>query len=443
VLAIIAQGVPPAAAASAPPGSMEDGRQERDPSPSRPTADTQQAPEPGLLGDPGGIRSRLAASGAVLTARYASESAYNFAGGDRHLVRETGQFDFGGKFDLQRLVGLDGGSLQATVTYRRGHDLGAVAGLGVLQQIQEIYGRGQTWRLTQLWYEQRFAAGRAAFKVGRSNPGEDFAAFSCHFENLSFCGAPPGNLVGDYWYNWPVSMWSARLHWDLPGGWFAQAGAYEVNPRNLSNHFFNLHLHGATGVLAPAELGWSGTSRRTGHVTTIRLGGWYSSADGNDVLLDRNRQPRLLTGLDPLSRGSRHGVWLVAQHQLTGHAQNGKSIDGLSVFLNITQAERATATTDNQIAAGIFYKGLLPQVGGDVLGIGIARTNVNSRAARAGKLPPGPGGLDAEYAAELYYSVHPLGWLELRPNLQFVNQPGGRRDIPNVGVLGLKAAITL
>lgn len=285
----------------------------------------------------------------------------------------------------------------------------------------------------------------AKLKVGRSSPGEDFEGFSCHFQNLSFCGSQPGNLVGDYWYNWPVSQWSARLRVDHDTA-FVQLGAYEVNPRNLDRDFLSWHLHGATGVLVPAEVGWSGTSGRSGRVWAYRVGGWWSSANGNDVLLDVNRQP-LVIGMAPLQRSSRYGGWLTVQQQLTGRAENGKSVSGLSAFLNVTQADRYTSVTDNQIALGLFYKGLGHGLPGDVLGLGLARTNLNSRAIRGGTVA-GPSDvdssdLDAEYAGEIYYSFHPMPWLELRPNVQGMHHPGGREDAHAVVVLGLKGAVTL
>jgi porin len=414
-----------------------------DPSPSSETADTQNRPPPGLLGDWGGIRPALRERGVEISARYASESAYNPAGGERALYRETGQFDIGATADMGRLAGLEGGTFQATVTYRRGYDLGAAANLGLLQQVQEVYGRGQTWRLTQFWYEQKIGA--AKLKIGRSSPGEDFEGFSCHFENLSFCGSQPGNLVGDYWYNWPVSQWSARLRVDH-GTTFVQVGAYQVNPHNLDRDFLTWNLRGATGFLIPAEVGWSGTSGRNGLVWAYRVGGWWTNAPANDVLLDVNRRP-LVIGMEPLQRSSRYGAWLTLQQQLTGSAKDGKSVSGLSVFLNVTQTDRLTTVTDNQIALGLFCKGLLPGLPGDVVGLGLARTNLNSRAIRGGAVTAGPGidpdELDAEYAAELYYSLHPTRWLELRPNVQGIHHPGGRRDMPAVIVLGLKGAVTL
>lgn len=100
----------------------------------------------------------------------------------------------------------------------------------------------------------------------------------------------------------------------------------------------------------------------------------------------RDGEPRLLSGLDPLQRISRYGVWLIAQHQLTGRAEGGKAVSGLSVYLNVTQADRRTSTIDSQVAAGLFYKRPVPEMPNDVLGIGLAGTNVNSRVARGSAL---------------------------------------------------------
>lgn len=92
------------------------------------------------------------------------------------------------------------------------------------------------------------------------------------------------------------------------------------------------------------------------------------------------------------------------QQQLTGTSKDGKSLTGLGMFLNVTQLDRKTSVIDNQIALGIFYKGLVPALPGDVLGVAVARTNVNGRVARADELVPGTPVRDAEYAAEVFYS---------------------------------------
>jgi len=409
-------------------------------SPANEQADAQRPPPPGLAGDWFGLKPRLADAGFGLTSRYVSEAAWNPAGGERHRIVETGQLDIGMQLDMKKIAGIDG-TFQATVTYRRGKQLEQNAGLDTLQEVQEVYGRGKVWRLTQFWYEQAIVHGMVDIKFGRTSPGEDFAAFSCSFQNLSFCGSQPGNVVGNYWYNWPISQWGGRFRLNR-GRAYLQVAAYEENPRNLDGAFTLGHFGGATGALIPIELGLVTGGEGGGPVGSYKVGGWLSTANAADVALDIDRRPIVLTDLPPLERSSSRGVWVNIQQQLTGRSANGKSTSGLTVFLNVTQADRQTSTIDNQIAIGLFEKGLFPWFTEDVLGLGVARTHVNGRVARSERLA-GEAAQHAEYAAELYYGFHPRNWLELRPNLQWVHHAGGYRDARAVGVVGLKTALTL
>ena len=397
---------------------------------------------PTFTGEWGGIRTRLRDGGVDLTANYGSETAWNPSGGTEHRIAETGQFVFGTTFDTQKLFGLAGGTFQATVTYRRGSNLDAIAGIDVLQQVQEVYGRGQTWRLTQFWYQQGFATGHVDIKAGRLTQGEDFASFSCVFMNLSFCGAPPGNLAGDYWYNWPVSQWGARARLRIDS-YYVMLGAYEVNPNNLDNTFVLGHFHGATGVMVPLEFGFTPSHGLSGLPGSYKVGGCYNTSKADDVYLDINDQPRAITGLAPLRRTGRYGVYAQFQQQLTGTSTDGPGgtpvVHGLTAFLNITQTDRRTTATDNQIAGGFFYTGLFPGRQADDFELGLARTNVNARSISP--LLNTAARPDAEYAAEIAYGLHATGWLILRPNVQYIVDPGGYSHVTNVVIIGLKGSI--
>jgi porin len=436
--AVAANIGPPALPTPAAPGRTRP-RRNGDLSPANEQGDTQRPP-PGLAGDWFGLKPWLGDAGIGLTGRYGSEAAWNYNGGTRHDIVETGQFDVGLLIDMQKLVGIDG-AFQATITYRRGHDLDQRAGLQTLQQVQEVYGRGQTLRLTQFWYEQAFLGDHLDLKVGRTSPGEDFAAFSCSFQNLSFCGSQPGNVVGAYWYNWPVSQWGGRARIDL-GNLYVQAAAYEENPRNLDNTFTIGHFGGATGALIPFEIGLVRGGQSGSPIGAYKIGGWFSSANAADVFRDVGGTPILLSELAPLERMSSHGFWVNIQQQLTGRSEKEKAVSGLSVFLNVTQADRHTSMIDSQIATGLFEKGLFPWFTEDVLGVGFARTHVNGRVAEGERLAGQPL-QHSEYEAEIYYGFHPRTWLELRPNFQWVHHAGGYAAAREVGIVGLKTALTL
>jgi porin len=168
--------------------------------------------------------------------------------------------------------------------------------------------------------------------------------------------------------------------------------------------------------------------------------------------LDVTGRPFVLSGLPPLQTSGRYGFYLQGLQQITGtgvydpegdyrpRKESGwTTTKGLAVFFNIVQADRATATLDNQIAAGLLYAAPFASRPHDMIGLAIGRTDYNSRAAEAIELAnPGVAVPHAEYPLELFYrfNVRP-GW-DMRPDFQCIVQPGGYAHVSNVVILGLR-----
>ena len=110
--------------------------------------------QPGLTGDWGGARTGLADDGLQLQSRAIFEGADNPSGGDRQATTGAGEADFLGLADLSKLIGDENGSLEAKITDRFGANIVTAAGLNTLMQPQEIWGRSDIWRLTQLSFSQ-------------------------------------------------------------------------------------------------------------------------------------------------------------------------------------------------------------------------------------------------------------------------------------------------
>lgn len=403
-------------------------------------------PNQGLSGDWGGLRTQLLQEGIDFQLGYTTEIAYNTQGGDRNLLSNADQVTLGSTLDLDRLFGWANSTVQVTATYRSGGNLSSDAGLNTLQQVQEIYGRGQTWRWTQFWYDKRLLGDAVDIKFGRLGIGEDFFSFACTFENLSFCGSIPGNIVSD-WYNFPVSQWGTRLKWNIHRDWYAQIGIYQVNPNYLTrDEAFRLNNPpGTIGAFIPVETGWSPKLGPQELPGSYRIGAWYDTSNQPDVFTAANHLPlEEAPGVAPLMRRGERGVYGMFSQQILGSSQ--KKPGNVTIFLNLVQADKHTAIIDQALSIGCLIQGPLSARPQDDVGIAVGRTHVNSRVASGEALENGLTGAalptqGSEYPMELYYTVNATPWLALRPNIQYIANPGGISQNRDVVVLGLKASV--
>ncbi|EPJ76919.1 glucose-sensitive porin [Pseudomonas sp. CFII64] len=406
-------------------------------------------------GDWGGVRSDLLEQGVDVIVGYVGEGATNVHGGYNHdrTARYTAQWALGTHLDLQKLLGWNDAEFQLLVTERNGNNLSneriSDPRAPQLSSVQEVWGRGQTWRLTQMWYRQRFFDSALDLKLGRLGVNEDFASFPCDFQSLSFCSAPIGNVAGDVWYSGPVSQWGLRVRYNLDKQWAVQVGVYEQNPSYLSTgNGFKLSGSGTKGALVPVEVIWKPALGQQALPGEYRLGYYHSSATANDVYDDVNGAAQALTGQAPKSRSSKHGAWIMGQQQLTAH--HGDASRGLSVFASLTVHDKDTSGIESFQNIGAVYKGPFGGRPKDDIGLGVARLKVNDDVTKRQRLINDSTGITdyedplyvpvqhSEYNIELNYGVHVTDWLTVRPNVQYVRNPGGVYEVDNAWVAGLK-----
>ncbi|WP_110995109.1 carbohydrate porin [Pseudomonas sichuanensis] len=412
---------------------------------------------PWMLGDWGGTRTELLEKGYDFTLGYTGEMGSNLHGGYSHdrAARYSDQFTFGVNMDLQKILGWHDTEFQLTVTERHGDNISNDRindpRVGGFTSAQEVWGRGETWRLTQMWIKQKYFDGALDVKFGRFGEGEDFNSFPCDFQNLAFCGSQVGNWVGGIWYNWPVSQWALRVRYNLNDELYAQVGVFEQNPSNLeSGNGFKLSGSGTQGAVMPVELVWS--PRLNGLKGEYRAGYYYSNAKAQDVLKDSNGAPAAISGAAYRSSSSKHGLWLGVQQQVSAQASDQSR--GLSLFANATVHDKKTNAIDNYVQAGVVYKGPFDARAKDDIGFALARVHVNPGYRKNARLINQAAGLydydnpgylpvqDTEYSAELYYGIHLANWLTVRPNLQYIRHPGGVSHVDDALIGGLKIQST-
>ena len=405
--------------------------------------------QPHLLGDWGGYRSRLENLGVAFNIQGVDEAVANLSGGLQRTVQEAGQVGLQSKFDLQKLIGLAGGSFEVTLVSRWGGNLAADAGIPALQLLNEVYGRGNIVRLEEFAYKQQLFDDRIELSLGRLAFGDEFFSFSCDFVNLTFCGAAPGNIVGDYIYNWPVSQWAAVGKLNLPANLYLKAGVFDSNPAYLDTTP-NVALlpsfpDNSQGVIVPIELGWK--PKFGALMGDYKIGGWYNSSAAPNVAESVNGEPILVSGLPGLPGHGRYGFSTELQQQLTHDASNPDPKNGLYAFFNATVADRRTSTQNYQIAMGLFQQGVGSRPR-DGYGVAVGTTHVNANIAdaqaQANSLGVGPGYTQHnEYATEAWYGWQATGWLNLKFDAQYVICPGGYTTPSNRNafVVGIRTTV--
>lgn len=375
---------------------------------------------PWMLGDWNGQRTELLEKGYDFSLGYGGEFAtvvdakYASANGSEY----SDQFVLGAHLDLEKIAGWKDTEAQLTITQRNGRSLSQTADAlnGHVSAVQEVWGRGQTWRLTDFWIKKKFFNQKLDVKVGRFGEGEDFNSFDCDFQNLSLCGSQVGTWVGDQWYNWPVSQWAARVKYNVRPDVYAQVGVYEYNPENLARgKGFNLSTDGSKGAILPVEVVWTPKIGQEKLPGEYRAGYYYSTADA-DVI-----------GSTTGEKDHHHGAWVIAKQQFTTH--QGDVSRGLHGFVNLTLHDAKTNEKRDMQNIGLVYKGALDSRPKDEIALGVARINLNDRLN---------DGRSYEIDTELYYGIHATNWLTIRPNIQYIHHVGALKNGENVWVAGMK-----
>ncbi len=399
-----------------------------------------------LTGNWGGTRTKLEDDGIHLRADFTTESAANPVGGERQSARYTQQVAFGADLDLSRLVGDPGATFEITFTDRAGRSLSADA-IGNLFAVQQLYGAGQNFRLVELNYLQSLFANKLNIQLGWSPTGDEFASLPifCDFQNGFICGHPNPMTTNSGAHNYPVGQWGASVKVSPISKFYAETGVYQVNPNEgNSDKGFDLSFS-STGVLVPIEFGWL-PGNRTGKFPGIyKIGGYYNSSETPDVLQDIHGLSAAITGAPFITHSGRVGAYGMADQVIQRDGSDSHRFLRVGAIAGI--ADRATATYRYFIAAGGVRQGTFTHRDADFIAVLFAHGSINPRLTQyqedRNAVAPGSVGIQTyESIAEIDYNIQITPWLSIRPNLQYVINPGGTGKIPNAFVIGLHTGVT-
>ncbi len=312
----------------------------------------------------------------------------------RHGGRQVGEAALGwvvlsAAFDTAALELWDGGEVYVALQGTFGRQPSAF--VGDVQVTSNIEAAG-TVRTLEAWYEHRWAGSRHRVTAGVLDFNRHFDALdsAAVFLNSSFGVQPEIAEAGPPLF--PDTTPGARLHSELAGGTYVQAGLYRGGPPSARGQR-------SGGIWKALELGWRAAP---GAGPKLALGGW--------------RRDGRLRDWEGAERDLGHGVYLIAERPW----RLGRGPFALlESFLQLGRAGGGRQRIEEYAGAGVVLLTRANRERARTVGLAIAHARNGDGFLRAN-----PEVRSAETVIELTGRI-PVGEnLHVQPDLQWVLHPG-------------------
>jgi porin len=390
-----------------------------------------------LAGDWFAIRTALENRGITPTLTFVSDALGNPSGGLQHGFRAANNLGLDLGFDLGKLLRLNGGWFEISLSQRFGSSL-SEKDIGNVFTVQQVFG-GETFRVVDVAYQQKLLDARVEFRVGRIAAGDDFlvSPYNYAFVQNAFDGNPVSvflNAPGMTAY--PNATWGALVKGRPTPRMYLMGGVYNGDPSIRADHHHGLDwsMHGP--VFAIGEVGYqlNGLPGDAGLLGNYKAGLWYDHSEYLDfTTVGLGSSPQL-------NRGN-WGFYGLADQVLVRFGELG-SYRGFGVTGSLLiSPDQSVSQMPYFFTAGLLVRGAFPSRPIDVGGLGVASgyfSNDLQDSQRRTQL----GVQEHETALELTYRFRFLGAaLFLQPDLQYIIRPGGTDQIADAFVGGLQAGI--
>jgi porin len=343
-----------------------------------------------VTGDWAGARPKLEERGLKLAGDYILDWSAAFSGGAQSRSATRGLLDVNLTLDTQPSLGIKGGTFYMQYYFRHGPN--AANYVGDLQSFDNIDAR-RFHHVEELWYEQKLLDDHLRIKLGQvdANAEFDFLESAAEFLNATAGYSPTLSGLPTY----PDTRLSANVF------------VYPVKNIYVGGGVYGSSLRGGTGFRHPYTMGEIGlthpASPRLG-AGRLALGFWH-----DDQPCDR---------YDGSAPHGATGFYLAAEQRIWRKCPEIEdNTQGLSLLFQFGQGDPEIFYAAQYFAAGLYAQGLVPGRPEDAAGLraSLLRT---SRAA-------GSGFDRDEMNWEAFYRIQLTPCMAIKPDLQWIQHPGG------------------
>jgi len=374
-----------------------------------------------LTGDWAGLRTRLEENGIEVAGSVTWDWTAAWRGGGRNRDSAGALLDVNVAFDLEHLLGLSRTLVWVDCYSIQGRD--PSNDIGDIQGVSNLQGP-DTDQLSEAWIET-WLGDTLRVKLGKIDWNSEFSFTEEGGEFVHSSAAITPTIVAYPTYPNPaaaiVVAWQPDEFWHVGAGVFDGDGAYGIRTgrHGLSGAFDNDEGDDFISVL---EIGRGWTGGGTWGSGRLAVGAWYHAAR-----------------FDRFDGGSERGVagaYAVLDQRLwrerPDDAEDGQGIGGM-IYVGFGDGDVAAVAEHAEI--GVTWTGAFAHRDFDVVGLLVSLAVLSDEA--------GAGFDGDETAIEAFYKVQVSPAFSLKPDLQFVVNPGGDPSLDDALVATLRAELVL
>ena len=389
-----------------------------------------------LFGDPGGLRSSLAAHGVTFGLAETAEVLANVTGGVRRGAAFEGLLAMSVGVDTEKAGLWSGGKFNVSAYQIHGRGL-SHDNLG--ENLNTVSGieASRATVLFEAWYEQALFDRNVTIRVGQLALDQEFAVsqYGELFINRTFGLSTLFNeSIQGGGSSLLLAQPAIRVKASFPNNTKVLFGVFEAvdNAGGMGRS--------SGGILAIGEVQHGLGTGEGQFAGTYKLGGTYQSN----------------TSFEQRTGQRRHGNWSVyaVADQLIWRKPGSKD-EGIGVFARAQGAPGDRNLINLYLDAGLTWKGIIGSREDDTAGIGVGYARISDTARRSDPEFGHLGNLgrplrNNETVLELTYQAEITPWLQVQPTAQYIfnlnggvqnpAQPGKR--LSDAAVIGLRTEIT-
>jgi len=363
-----------------------------------------------VSGDWAGLRTKLEDKGLSFDASYTLDWSSVWDGGLRNVASTRSLLSLSATLDFEKMLDFKGATV--FVNFQSSDMRGGSRDVGDYAGVSNIETGANVDQIAELWYEQRLFDDKLRFKLGKVDANLEFAFpdFGGEFMNSAAAYSSTSNLVLPTYPNPAMGavVFAYPVEWLYVGaGFFDNSNAVGVP---TGSHGPNELWHGADFLwIGEAGVTW----KHLGSLGQGRfaVGGWHSTAE--------------FARFDGGTEDGTNGFYGSFSQQLIIRqgSEDAEDPRGLFTFVQYGWGDQEVNDDANHVAIGLSLNGTFEGRDDDGAGVYFSWNDLSDA--------DGAGYPEDETVLEGFYKIQLTPWCFVKPDIQYVWNPGGASDVDN------------